>query len=380
MVDAERLVRGVDRSGRAIGRRYRAAGGEQPAGRSAATSASPPPARAISASCARSAMPASRSARSTSSSTAPSSTPRREARATSSIGLGIALLLVVLALSYAIGQSVARPVERLRARARRRRRRAIAISASRTTARDEFGELFDAFNGLAEFARARAASGPARGDRSRSKRPASAPSPCSSPQRIAADRLMYLLRLFHQSDPVQPVGGPHAARGDHADRPRSRRRLGDRRSRMRDLAPPSRARLRDGGAGAAAARRERRVPRRQRRAASRRRGRLRSRSATPSPSANIGWWSNSAPFATRSGASFDRTMVFAAPFGERREIPSDWADARRAARRSATRARCSKPFARAPSSTSPPFPARSRPRSCAAPAPSTARWCSASAT
>jgi len=36
---------------------------------------------------------------------------------------------------------------------------------------------------------------------------------------------------------------------------------------------------------------------------------------------------DSVPFATQSGASFDRTMVFAAPFGEQREIPSDWADA-----------------------------------------------------
>jgi len=33
------------------------------------------------------------------------------------------------------------------------------------------------------------------------------------------------------------------------------------------------------------------------------------------------------PFATQSGASFDRTMVFAAPFGDRREVPTDWADA-----------------------------------------------------
>lgn len=33
------------------------------------------------------------------------------------------------------------------------------------------------------------------------------------------------------------------------------------------------------------------------------------------------------PFATQAGASFDRTMVFAAPFGENREIPSEWADA-----------------------------------------------------
>lgn len=33
------------------------------------------------------------------------------------------------------------------------------------------------------------------------------------------------------------------------------------------------------------------------------------------------------PFAAQAGASFDRTMVFAAPFGENREIPSEWADA-----------------------------------------------------
>lgn len=32
------------------------------------------------------------------------------------------------------------------------------------------------------------------------------------------------------------------------------------------------------------------------------------------------------PFATQSGASFERTMVFAAPFGRNREIDSDWAD------------------------------------------------------
>jgi predicted component of type VI protein secretion system len=35
---------------------------------------------------------------------------------------------------------------------------------------------------------------------------------------------------------------------------------------------------------------------------------------------------DSVPFATRSGASFERTMVFAAPFGRNREIGSDWAD------------------------------------------------------
>lgn len=36
---------------------------------------------------------------------------------------------------------------------------------------------------------------------------------------------------------------------------------------------------------------------------------------------------DSAPFATRSGASFDRTMVFAAPFGEGSAVRGDWADA-----------------------------------------------------
>ena len=35
---------------------------------------------------------------------------------------------------------------------------------------------------------------------------------------------------------------------------------------------------------------------------------------------------DSVPFATKSGASFDRTMVFAAPFGEQCEVPQDWAD------------------------------------------------------
>ena len=36
---------------------------------------------------------------------------------------------------------------------------------------------------------------------------------------------------------------------------------------------------------------------------------------------------DSVPFATRSGASFERTMVFAAPFGRERDIDSDWGDA-----------------------------------------------------
>jgi len=35
---------------------------------------------------------------------------------------------------------------------------------------------------------------------------------------------------------------------------------------------------------------------------------------------------DSVPFATRSGASFDRTMVFTPPFGDGREVPQDWAD------------------------------------------------------
>jgi serine/threonine protein kinase/HAMP domain-containing protein len=70
------------------------------------------------------------------------------------IGLGFALLLVVLAISYAIGQSVARPVNRLRA--------ALNDAASgkgdfRISHRrkDEFGRLFDAFNNLAESVEAR---------------------------------------------------------------------------------------------------------------------------------------------------------------------------------------------------------------------------------
>ena len=65
------------------------------------------------------------------------------------IGLGVALLLVVLALSYAIGRSVARPLERLR-RAMKdaaEGNRDIRISHRR---KDAFGELFDAFNGLAD--------------------------------------------------------------------------------------------------------------------------------------------------------------------------------------------------------------------------------------
>ena len=65
------------------------------------------------------------------------------------ISLGLALLALVLALSYAIGRSVARPVERLR----RALEDAAAgghdfrISHNRS---DAFGALFDAFNGLAD--------------------------------------------------------------------------------------------------------------------------------------------------------------------------------------------------------------------------------------
>lgn len=40
---------------------------------------------------------------------------------------------------------------------------------------------------------------------------------------------------------------------------------------------------------------------------------------------------DSAPFPTRSGASFERTMVFTAPFGREQEVRSDWADGEEAA-------------------------------------------------
>jgi tRNA A-37 threonylcarbamoyl transferase component Bud32/HAMP domain-containing protein len=65
------------------------------------------------------------------------------------IGLGVALLLIVLALSYLIGQSVARPVERLRRALEDAAagHRDFRISHGR---RDPFGEVFDAFNRLAE--------------------------------------------------------------------------------------------------------------------------------------------------------------------------------------------------------------------------------------
>lgn len=65
------------------------------------------------------------------------------------IGLGVALLLVVLAISYAIGQSVARPVNRLRVALNDAAsgKGAFRISHRR---QDDFGRLFDAFNNLAE--------------------------------------------------------------------------------------------------------------------------------------------------------------------------------------------------------------------------------------
>jgi eukaryotic-like serine/threonine-protein kinase len=72
------------------------------------------------------------------------------------IGLGIALLLVVMAISYAIGQSVARPVNRLRAALNDAAsgKGDFRISHSR---KDDFGRLFDAFNNLAEFVEGRPA-------------------------------------------------------------------------------------------------------------------------------------------------------------------------------------------------------------------------------
>jgi serine/threonine-protein kinase len=65
------------------------------------------------------------------------------------IGLGLALLIAVLAIGYAIGRSIARPVDRLR--------RALDDAASGNrdfrishNRKDAFGALFDAFNGMAE--------------------------------------------------------------------------------------------------------------------------------------------------------------------------------------------------------------------------------------
>jgi eukaryotic-like serine/threonine-protein kinase len=77
------------------------------------------------------------------------------------IGLGIALLLVVMAISYAIGQSVARPVNRLRAALNDAAsgKGDFRISHSR---KDDFGRLFDAFNNLAEFVEGRPAEPAAR--------------------------------------------------------------------------------------------------------------------------------------------------------------------------------------------------------------------------
>ncbi|HYN46008.1 MAG TPA: protein kinase, partial [Allosphingosinicella sp.] len=65
------------------------------------------------------------------------------------VGLGLALLIAVLAISFAIGQSVARPVARLRRALNDAAsgNRDFRISHNRS---DAFGELFDSFNAMAE--------------------------------------------------------------------------------------------------------------------------------------------------------------------------------------------------------------------------------------
>lgn len=65
------------------------------------------------------------------------------------VALGFALLLAVLAMGYAIGKTIARPVERLRGALNDAAsgQRDFRISHNR---RDAFGELFDAYNGLVE--------------------------------------------------------------------------------------------------------------------------------------------------------------------------------------------------------------------------------------
>jgi serine/threonine-protein kinase len=92
------------------------------------------------------------------------------------IGLGAALLLVVLAISYAIGQSVARPVRRLRA--------ALNDAASGKSdfrishrRKDEFGGLFDAFNNLAESVEAGSGEPAASLEATRIGAPIAAPEP-----------------------------------------------------------------------------------------------------------------------------------------------------------------------------------------------------------
>lgn len=65
------------------------------------------------------------------------------------IGLGMALLIMVLAISYLIGRSVARPLERLRRALIDAEAGDVDVRISHNR-RDEFGRLFDAFNALAE--------------------------------------------------------------------------------------------------------------------------------------------------------------------------------------------------------------------------------------
>jgi predicted component of type VI protein secretion system len=136
---------------------------------------------------------------------------------------------------------------------------------------------------------------------------------------------MFLLRLFHKSDPVQPVGAHMLREGTT--------RVG--RDPAADWAIPdpgceiSRHHLeiecragalvlrplgangvfRDGGGE--------RLPDRE------------DAPMTLGDAVSFGPYRmviDTVPFATRSGASFERTMVFAAPFGETSEVPSDWAD------------------------------------------------------
>jgi len=136
---------------------------------------------------------------------------------------------------------------------------------------------------------------------------------------------MYLLRLFHRSDPVQPVGAHMLREGTTS--------VG--RDPAADWAIPdpecgiSRHHLefdcRDGALvlrplGANGVFRDGSGER------------LTDREDVPmalGDSVSFGPYRlvvDTAPFATRSGASFDRTMVFAAPFGEMRDVPSEWAD------------------------------------------------------
>ena len=74
-----------------------------------------------------------------------------------------------------------------------------------------------------------------------------------------------------------------------------------------------------------------------------------------------------------------RTMVLTPPLGTSTAVPDDWSDASVDPARPPTD-RCSRRSAKAPGSMRRCCRARTRPRSCAAPARSIARWCSASAT